>query len=44
MNYSWLNQNKNNKFILFFNGWAMNEDIVKHLKNNDQSPMSLLCK
>ena len=35
MNYSWLNQNKNNKFILFFNGWAMDEDIVNHLKNND---------
>lgn len=36
MQYFWLNQKKENKkLILFFNGWAMNETPVKHLKTED---------
>lgn len=31
MQYFWLNKNNNNKLILFFNGWAMNETPVKHM-------------
>ena len=32
MRYKWLNQGSNNsKIILFFNGWGMDECIVKHL-------------
>ena len=34
MQYFWLNKNNNKKLILFFNGWAMNETPVKHLKND----------
>lgn len=36
MQYFWLNKNEaNKKLILFFNGWAMNETPVKHLKCKD---------
>lgn len=36
MQYFWLNQKQENKkLILFFNGWAMNETSVKHLKTED---------
>ncbi len=35
MRYKWLNQNKNKKIILFFNGWGMDECIVKHLDCED---------
>ena len=36
MQYFWLNNKKENKkLILFFNGWAMNETPVKHLKSDD---------
>lgn len=35
MKYRWLNQNKNNKIILFFNGWGMDESIVNHLETED---------
>lgn len=31
MKYKWLNNNKNSKLIIFFNGWGMDENIVKHL-------------
>ena len=31
MKYKWLNQNKNTDLILFFNGWGMDESVVKHL-------------
>ena len=37
MKYKWLNKgvNKgvnNGKLILFFNGWGMDENVVKHLE------------
>ena len=39
MKYKWLNQGvnieRNNKLILFFNGWGMDECIVKHLEPED---------
>ena len=35
MKYKWLNKEGNNKFILFFNGWGMNENVVKHLDCED---------
>ena len=35
MKYKWLNKQNNNKLILFFNGWGMNENAVKHLKAED---------
>ena len=36
MQYFWLNKKEENKkLILFFNGWAMNETPVKHLKCDD---------
>ncbi len=36
MQHLWLNKKENNKkLIVFFNGWAMNETSVKHLKNDD---------
>ena len=31
MRYKWLNKEGNNKLILFFNGWGMDEGVVKHL-------------
>jgi len=31
MKYKWLNKENNNKLIIFFNGWGMDEGVVKHL-------------
>ena len=35
MKYKWLNKQNNNKLIVFFNGWGMDETIVKHLEPED---------
>lgn len=35
MDKTWLNKNQNKKCILFFNGWGMDENAVKHLEFND---------
>ena len=35
MRYIWLNKKENNKFILFFNGWGMDENAISHLKNDN---------
>ena len=35
MKYKWLNKENNNKLIIFFNGWGMDEGVVKHLKFDD---------
>ncbi len=36
MKYKWLNKGiNNNKLILFFNGWGMDENVVKHLDCED---------
>ena len=35
MRYKWLNKEGNNKLILFFNGWGMDENVVKHLDCED---------
>ena len=35
MKYKWLNKENNNKLIIFFNGWGMDEGVVKHLKFED---------
>lgn len=36
MKYKWLNQGVNNtKLILFFNGWGMDECVVKHLDSEN---------
>lgn len=36
MQHFWLNKDEQNKnFILFLNGWAMNESPIKHLKSNN---------
>ena len=32
MKYKWLNKENNNKLIIFFNGWGMDESVVKHLE------------
>lgn len=31
MKYKWLNKKENENLIIFFNGWGMDENIVKHL-------------
>ena len=31
MEYKWLNQYNNDKVIVFFNGWGLDESVVKHL-------------
>ncbi len=31
MRYKWLNKDNNRELIIFFNGWGMDESIVKHL-------------
>lgn len=42
MQYFWLNKQENNKnLIVFFNGWAMNETPVKHLKCDDYDVLVL---
>ena len=35
MEYKWLNHKHNSKLIVFFNGWGMDESVVKHLNAND---------
>ena len=35
MKYKWLNINQNNKVIVFFNGWGMDESVVYHLDFSD---------
>ncbi len=35
MKYKWLNKKNNDKLIVFFNGWGMNENVVKHLNPED---------
>jgi biotin synthesis protein BioG len=35
MKYKWLNKNNNNKIIIFFNGWGMDEVVVNHLQTED---------
>jgi len=36
MKYKWLNKKNNNgKLIIFFNGWGMDENVVKHLEPED---------
>ena len=35
MKYKWLNINQNNKVIVFFNGWGMDESVVHHLDFSD---------
>ena len=31
MKYKWVNKKANNKLIIFFNGWGMDEKVVEHL-------------
>lgn len=31
MKYKWLNKQKNNSLIIFFNGWGMNESVINHM-------------
>lgn len=35
MKYKWLNKDNNEKLIVFFNGWGMDENAVKHLDCED---------
>lgn len=35
MEYKWLNKQNNDKLIIFFNGWGMDEHAVKHLEAED---------
>ena len=35
MKYKWLNRNNNQKLIMFFNGWGMDENVVNHLEPDD---------
>ncbi len=35
MKYKWVNKGTNDKIILFFNGWGMDENVVKHLDCED---------
>ena len=35
MEYKWLNRQNNQKLIVFFNGWGMDESVVKHLNPED---------
>ena len=35
MKYKWLNNKNNDKLIIFFNGWGMDENAVKHLEPED---------
>ncbi len=32
MEYKWLNKKQNREVIVFFNGWGMDESVVKHLE------------
>ena len=35
MKYKWLNRKNNSNLIIFFNGWGMDECVVKHLQPED---------
>lgn len=35
MKYKWLNESNNKKLIIFFNGWGMDENVVKHFSPED---------
>ncbi len=35
MNFNWLNRQNNNKLIIFFNGWGMDDTVIKHLEPDD---------
>lgn len=35
MEYKWLNKKQNEKLIVFFNGWGMDESVVEHLDSRD---------
>ncbi len=35
MKYKWLNKQDNNKLIIFFNGWGMDDAVVNHLEPED---------
>jgi len=35
MKYKWLNKKQNEKLIVFFNGWGMDESLVKHLDSGE---------
>lgn len=35
MKYKWLNKKDNQKLIIFFNGWGMDECIINHLQAED---------
>jgi biotin synthesis protein BioG len=35
MEYKWLNRKNNQKIILFFNGWGMDECVINHLDTED---------
>jgi len=35
MKYKWLNKDSNKNLIVFFNGWGMDEAVVKHLEAED---------
>ena len=35
MKYKWLNRVNNQKLIIFFNGWGMDECVVSHLEKED---------
>ena len=35
MKYKWLNKKDNQKVIVFFNGWGMDESVVNHLMPED---------
>lgn len=42
MQHLWLNKQENNKkLIVFFNGWAMNETPIQHLKQDDFDILAL---
>lgn len=35
MRYKWLNKNNNDKLIVFFNGWGMDDKVISHLDCED---------
>lgn len=41
MKYKWLNDSKNKKLIVFFNGWGMDECVVSHLNPEDYDILML---
>lgn len=41
MNYKWLQKNNNDKLIIFFNGWGMDENSVSHLNCGDYDVLVL---